>query len=90
MPVTRRAVLEQLAEQSDAGGEETTTVSSVVTALECDEQAVRVHLHHLDTCELAHIDSNARVRVTVTGEELLDLDVGEGIIIDPETNPKRK
>lgn len=89
MSVTRQTVLEQLAKQSDAGTEEMTSVSSIVAALNCDEQTARGHLEHLDACELARLYSDGRVRVTITGEELLELDTGEGIIIDPETNGTR-
>jgi DNA-binding transcriptional ArsR family regulator len=82
MSVTRRRVLEELAEYSDARREETTTISTLVNTLEADEPAVEAHLAGLKACDLARSRSDGRVRVTVTGEELLELDTDEMVIVD--------
>lgn len=83
MPVTRRAVLEELATLSDAEREETTTVGVLASAVAVDEEAISAHIDGLAACELAKTYDDGRVRVTVTGEELLDLDVDEVAIVDP-------
>ncbi|WP_435178806.1 hypothetical protein [Halorussus sp. AFM4] len=85
MPVTRRTVLEELAALSDAERQETTTVEALSSALEADEHAVEAHLNGLEACELARIDSDGRARVTITGEELLELDTDGMAVIDPTT-----
>ena len=83
MPVTRRVVLEHLARLSDAECRETTTTESLVSALDADEAAVRDHIEALVSCELAHVDADGDVRATITGEELLDIDTDDLVIVDP-------
>lgn len=85
MPVTRRTVLEQLAAASDATRSEATTVEALGAALEADLHAVEAHLIGLEACELARIAADGSVRVTITGEELLELDNGEMVIVDTAT-----
>lgn len=82
MPVTRRRVLEELAAASNARREETTTISALASALGTDEPTVEAHLVGLEACELARSCADGRVRVTVTGEELLELDVDDMVIVD--------
>lgn len=84
MALSRRAVLEQLAKLSDARQEQTTTQEAVSTALGADTATVETHLQGLEDCELIRSDSNGRVRVTITGEELLELDIDEMAIIHSE------
>lgn len=85
MPVTRRTVLKQLAAMSDAESREETTVEALAAALDADERTVEVHLDGLAACELARIETTERTRVTITGEELLELDTDETVIVDPGT-----
>lgn len=82
MSVTRRAVLEQLAEESNAQREEMTTIADLARSLDSDEHTVARHLNGLVSCELARMDSNERIRVTITGEELLERDTGGTVIVD--------
>lgn len=82
MPVTRRTVLERLAAASDAARQETTTIEALASALDADEHTVEAHLNGLEACELARIGSDGRARVTITGEELLELDTAEMVIVD--------
>jgi len=82
MTVTRRDVLEALAALSDATAGRTTTVGRVAAALGTDEPTVRRHLDGLRACELALRRPDGRVRVTVTGEEFLALDIDELAILD--------
>lgn len=90
MPKTRRTVLEQLAKASDAAQQETTTIGSLASTLDADEHTVKAHLNGLEACELARIDPDGKVRVTITGEELLELDIDEEVIVDAATsNPGR-
>ena len=84
MSVTRRDVLEKLATQSDADAGIRTSVEALADALATDERTVREHLQKLESCELADIDPNGAIRITITGEELLALDLDEMIIVDPE------
>jgi predicted ArsR family transcriptional regulator len=84
MSVTRRDVLERLEGQSDASTGERTSIDALTDALAVDERTVREHLDGLESCALADIDANGRVRITVTGEELLALDLDEMIIVDAE------
>jgi len=82
MPVPRRTVLEELAAESDAAARETTTVAALAAALEIDERAVEAHLQGLVACELARVDPDGHARVTITGEELLELGTDEMVIVD--------
>jgi len=84
MSVTRRDVLEELDRQSDASAGEPTSVESLTDALVVDERTVRKHIDGLESCELADLDTDGQVRITVTGEELLALNLDEMIVVDPE------
>jgi Mn-dependent DtxR family transcriptional regulator len=84
MAVTRRAVLEQLATASDAGQRETTTTAALAAMLETDEGTIESHLDALAACELVRMYPDGRVRITITGEELLALDTDELVIVDSE------
>jgi hypothetical protein len=84
MSVTRRDVLEELQGQSDASAGERTSIESLTDALAADERTVREQLDGLESCALADIDADGQVRITVTGEELLALDLDEMIIVDAE------
>lgn len=83
MPVTRRMVLKELAEATDASREETTTIRALREALQTDEQTLQTHLRGLEACDLVRCTPDGRVRVTITGEELLQLDTKDVVIIDP-------
>lgn len=85
MSVTRRSVLEQLAAASDATRQETTTIEALTATLDADAHAVESHLRGLEACELARIEPDGTVRVTITGEELLALDTDEMVIVDATT-----
>jgi Mn-dependent DtxR family transcriptional regulator len=82
MSITRRAVLEQLATASDADQRETTTKTELAAALEIDEEVIESHLNGLAVCELVRTYPDGRVRITITGEELLSLDTDELVIVD--------
>ena len=82
MSVTRRAVLEQLATTSDAGQRETTTTAALAETLDTDEGTIESHLDGLTACELVRRYPDGRVRITITGEELLTLDTDELVIVD--------
>jgi DNA-binding transcriptional ArsR family regulator len=84
MPVTRRAVLEALAATSDAATRQRTTVEALASALDSDKQTIEARLSGLRECELARISARGRARVTITGEELLELEADEMIVVDPE------
>jgi len=81
MSATRRTVLEALARESDADGA-TTTVEVLSSTLDADRSVVRDHVEALVDCELA-VRSGEAVRVSVTGEELLALDVGAEVVVTP-------
>lgn len=83
MCVTRRTVLQRLAEATDAERRETTTVDALVSTLGADEPTVVEHIDALVACDLAHVEGDGSVRVTITGEELLALDTDEVTIVDP-------
>ena len=83
MCVTRRTVLQRLAEATDAERRETTTVDALVSTLGADEPTVVEHIDALVACDLAHVEGDGSVRVTITGEELLALDADEVTIVDP-------
>ena len=84
MSVTRRAVLEQLATASDADQRETTTKAALAAMLETDEGTIESHLNGLAACELVRTYPDGRVRITITGEELLALDTDELVVVDSE------
>ena len=50
--------------------------------LETDEGTIEPHLDGLVACELVRTYPDGRVRITVTGEELLALDTDELVIVD--------
>lgn len=83
--VTRRAVLDRLAATSDADRRTTTTVAALAAALDADRRTVEAHLSGLADCDLVRRRPDGRVRVTVTGEELLalDLDADELVVVEP-------
>lgn len=81
MTVTRRDVFDRLAKTSDADAERTTTAAALASALDADKRTVAAHLDGLEGCELVRRQADGRVRVTVTGEELLALDVAETVIV---------
>jgi len=83
MSVTRRAVLEQLATVSDAAQRETTTTAAIAAAFDTDERTIESHLSGLAACELVRTYPDGRVRITITGEELLALDTDEMVVVDP-------
>ncbi|CCQ36018.1 uncharacterized protein Nmlp_1830 [Natronomonas moolapensis 8.8.11] len=85
MAVRRREVLEHLAAASDAERRETTTTETLTAALDAERRAVETQLKRLTGCELARTYPDGRVRVTITGEELLELDT-EGTLIVDEPN----
>ena len=85
MTVTRRSVLEQLATASDATRRETTSIEALAVTLDADEHAVESHLEGLEACDLARIVPDGTARVTITGEELLELDTAEMVIVDAAT-----
>lgn len=88
MTVTRRVVLEELAASSDAARGDTTTIGSIASSLNTDEHVVEEQLEALVTCELARLVDDENVRVTITGEELLELDTDDGVIVDTQSgNP---
>lgn len=90
MPTTRRTVLERLAAASDAARQETTTIEALASTLDADEHTVEAHLNGLEACELARTSPDGRARVTITGEELLELDTDEIVIVDSaRTNSER-
>ena len=84
MSVTRRAVLKQLATASDAVQRETTTKAALAATLDTDEGTIESHLDGLTACELVRTYPDGRVRITITGEELLALDTDEMVIVDSE------
>ncbi|WP_049906715.1 hypothetical protein [Halorubrum tebenquichense] len=89
MNVTRRAVLQQLAATSDAERKETTSIEALTAALGIEASTVESHLNGLEACELARSETGGRVRVTITGEQLLELDTDEAVIVDAST-PQRE
>jgi len=82
MPVTRRTVLERLAATSEAERGETTTAEALATGLEAPVDEIEEHLRRLTACELARTAPDGEVRVTVTGEELLELDTEGTVVVD--------
>jgi DNA-binding transcriptional ArsR family regulator len=89
MAVTRRAVLARLAATSDADRRTTTTVAALTAALDADRRTVETHLAGLVDCDLACRGPGDRVRVTVTGEEFLALDLDDGGLAVVEPTPTR-
>lgn len=85
MSITRETVLKQLATISDAERQETTTIKALAAMLDAEEHTVEAHLNGLEACELARIDTDGNIRITITGEELLKLDTDGVLIIDSAT-----
>lgn len=90
MSVSRWSVLEALAAETDPSGERTTTIDALATTLDTDELTVERHLAGLEACDLARQSVSGCVRVTITGEQLLDLDTGQMVILDPENSGRNR
>jgi len=82
MNPTRSDVLELLAATSAAQPRSTTSVEALAETLEADEQTVVNHVKSLETLELARTYPDSRIRVTITAEELLELDVEGQVVVD--------
>ena len=82
MTVTRREVLEYLAKASDATEKETTTAHRLASQLQTDTDTILEHVERLQACALARKRPDGRLRITITGEELLALDTDDVIIVD--------
>jgi Mn-dependent DtxR family transcriptional regulator len=82
MSVTRRAVLKRLAAATEAEQRVTTTTTALSAALDVDERTIESHVEGLAACELARTYPDGRVRITITGEELLALDTDDLVIVD--------
>ena len=85
VPMTRRLLLECLAELSDADEPDTTDIETLCARLGTDEGTLSAHLDPLTDCELARRCGDGDVRITITGEELLELDAEELIVVDLPT-----
>ncbi|MDZ7745809.1 MAG: hypothetical protein U5K28_04525 [Halobacteriales archaeon] len=85
MSITRRAVLTRLAAESDAERNETISIEALAAALGANTSTIEAHLNGLEACELARREAGGRVRVTITGEQLLELDTDEAVIVDAST-----
>jgi predicted ArsR family transcriptional regulator len=83
MCVTRRTVLQELAEATDAERRETVTVDALASVLGANERMMKEHIDALVACELAHVEADGCIRATITGEELLALNTDEVVIVDP-------
>lgn len=83
--ISRRAVLERLAAASDADRGEATTIDALASELDADRPTIEAHLEGLAACQLVRLDPDERARVTITGEELLALDIDDVVIVDPST-----
>lgn len=84
MAITRRVVLEELAAVTDADRGETTTRRALVRRLDTDERTIDAHLDGLAACDLVRTYPDGRVRITITGDELLQLETDEFVIVQPE------
>jgi YbbR domain-containing protein len=78
----RRTVLSTLADHSDADGE-TTTVATVADEVGAPEAVVRAQIDGLVDCDMAR-ETDRGVRVTVTAEQLLALDLDGPVVVDPD------
>lgn len=84
MAVTRHDILSAVASESEADGQETTTPAAIANSLQVTERVVGMHLDGLAACDLVRTYADGRLRITVTGQELLALDTDEVVIVDAE------
>lgn len=84
MSVSRREVLQALAAVTDASPDRTTTIEALAGHLGSEEHIVGAHVDGLEDCELAIQSDAGEVRVTITGEELLDLDTDLMVLMDSQ------
>ncbi|MDH5020296.1 helix-turn-helix domain-containing protein [Halobacterium rubrum] len=80
MALSRAAVLDALATQSEDRPPRTTTVADLATALDADCHAVRRQVSNLVDCGLASRDGEGEVRVTRAGAAVAAMDV-EGVVV---------
>jgi Mn-dependent DtxR family transcriptional regulator len=83
MTSTRHDVFEALVEATEAADSETTSPATLASTLGADTETVDAHLRGLADCGLARRYGEGRVRVTVTGEALAELDVDDVVVVSP-------
>lgn len=90
MTVTRRTVLELLGTHTDAQRGRTITVSALASALGVPTEELRAHILALDDCNLAVMESETNVRISLTGEEFLSLGLEECVIIHSDASTETR
>jgi DNA-binding IclR family transcriptional regulator len=84
MGVSRAAVLDALAAQSEPEPPRTTTVADLTAAVDADCRAVRGQVGNLVDCGLASRDGEKGVRVTRAGAAVAAMDVEGVVVVDVE------
>lgn len=83
MTAPRDDVFEALVEATDAADSVTTSAESLASTLGADTETVDAHLRGLADCGLARRYPTGRVRVTITGEAVADLDAEDVVVVSP-------
>ena len=84
MGLSRAAILDALAAESEPEPSRTTTVDGLAAALDADRDAVRVRVRGLVDCGLASHDHEGGVRVTRSGAAVAAMDVEGVVVVDLE------
>jgi hypothetical protein len=82
MTEPRVAVLEQLADQTDPDGDRTTTIETIATSLSLGEDIAEEHVDGLARADLATFTTDGEIRITITGEQFLELEVDDVVVVE--------
>lgn len=85
MAVTRRDILEELTITSGATRRKTTTIDALASGFAVDSQTIQTRIDGLSDCGLVEVDADGTVQLTSIGEQLLDLDAAEPVVVDYPT-----
>jgi Mn-dependent DtxR family transcriptional regulator len=82
MTEPRVAVLEQFGEKTDPDGDRTTTIETIAASLGIEEDLVDEHVQGLVTANLVKLTTDGQLRITITGEQFLELDVDDVVVVE--------
>jgi Mn-dependent DtxR family transcriptional regulator len=81
MTEPRVAVLEQLGQVTDPSGDRTTTIETIADSMDLEEGIAQKHVQGLQRADLVTVTPDGGIRITITGEQFLELDVEDVVVV---------
>jgi len=81
MTEPRVALLEQLGEVTDSSGERTTSIETIAASMDLEMDLAEKHVQGLQNVDLVTVAPDGELRITITGEQFLELDVEDVVIV---------